>query len=64
MPKLITCIPYKEKNIISSAIRLPQILFDEAGVFVIPFQITQPNFITNKKITAKSQRSIYCKYKI
>jgi phosphohistidine swiveling domain-containing protein len=43
----------KENNIISSAIRLPQVLFDEAGVFIVPFQISQPNFITNKKITAK-----------
>ena len=43
----------KEKSIISSAVRLPQVLFDEAGIFVIPFQISQPNFITRKKITAK-----------
>lgn len=42
----------KKKNMISSAIRLPQVLFDEAGVFVIPFQVSQANFITNKKITA------------
>ncbi len=37
---------------ISSAIRLPQVLFDEAGIFVIPFQVSQANFITNKKITS------------
>ena len=43
----------KEKNIISSAIRLPQVLFDEAGVFIVPFQVSHPNFITSKKITAK-----------
>jgi phosphohistidine swiveling domain-containing protein len=43
----------KEKNIISSAVRLPQILFDEAGVFIVPFQVSHPNFITSKKITAK-----------
>jgi glutamine kinase len=43
----------KGKNTISSAIRLPQVLFDEAGVFVVPFQVSHPNFITTKKITAK-----------
>lgn len=41
-----------EKHELSSAIRLPQILFDEAGVHVVPFQVSHPNFITNKKITA------------
>lgn len=44
----------KEKNHVTSAIRLPQVLFDTAGVFVIPFQVSQPNFITNKKIIEKS----------
>jgi glutamine kinase len=43
----------KEKNIISSAVRLPQVLFDEAGVFIVPFQVSHPNFITSKKNTAK-----------
>lgn len=43
----------KENNIISSAIRLPQVLFDEVGVFIVPFQVSHPNFITSKKITAK-----------
>jgi glutamine kinase len=43
----------KENNFITSAVRLPQVLFDEAGVFVVPFQISHPNFITNQKITAK-----------
>ena len=41
-----------EHHVISSAIRLPQLLFDEAGVHVIPFQVSQPNFVTHKKITA------------
>ena len=41
-----------EQHAISVAIRLPQILFDEAGVHVIPFQVSHPNFITHKKITA------------
>ena len=41
-----------EKHEISSAIRLSQVLFDEAGVHVVPFQVSQPNFITHKKTTA------------
>lgn len=41
-----------ERHALSVAIRLPQVLFDEAGVHVIPFQISHPNFITHKKITA------------
>jgi len=42
------------KHELSVAIRLPQILFDEAGVHVVPFQVSHPNFITSKKITANS----------
>ena len=41
------------KHQVSSAIRLPQILYDEAGVYIIPFQISHPNFVTNKNITAE-----------
>ena len=41
----------KEKNLITSSVRLPQILFDEAGIFIVPFQVSQPNFITSKQIT-------------
>lgn len=41
-----------ERHILSAAIRLPQVLFDEAGVHVVPFQISHPNFITQGKITA------------
>ena len=41
-----------ERHALSAAIRLPQVLFDEAGVHVVPFQVSHPNFITNKKITA------------
>ena len=41
-----------ELHALSAAIRLPQILFDEAGVHVVPFQVSHPNFITHKKITA------------
>lgn len=41
-----------EQHALSAAIRLPQVLFDEAGVHVVPFQVSHPNFITHKKITA------------
>lgn len=41
-----------ERHALSAAIRLPQVLFDEAGVHVVPFQVSHPNFITLKKITA------------
>ena len=41
-----------EKHVISFSIRLPQILFDDSGVHIIPFQVSHPNFITNKAITA------------
>lgn len=41
-----------ERHVLSAAIRLPQVLFDEAGVHVVPFQVSHPNFITLKKITA------------
>lgn len=45
-----------ERHVLSAAIRLPQVLFDEAGVHVVPFQISHPNFITHKKITAPCTR--------
>ena len=41
-----------ERHALTSAIRLPQVLFDEAGVHVVPFQVSQPNFITRLKVTA------------
>ncbi len=44
----------KKINSVSSALRLPQILSDKNGVYVVPFQVSQPNFITNKKIIADS----------
>ena len=40
-----------ERHALSVAIRLPQVLFDEAGVHIVPFQVSHPNFITHKKIT-------------
>ena len=41
-----------EKYSFSRAIRLPQVLFDVEGIDVIPFQVSQPNFITKDKTTA------------
>lgn len=35
------------------SIRLPQILGDCEGVDIVPFQVSQPNFITNKKATGE-----------
>lgn len=42
-----------ERHVLTTAIRLPQVLFDEAGVHVIPFQVSQPNFITAKQTSAE-----------
>jgi glutamine kinase len=42
------------QHTLSVAIRLPQVLFDEAGIHIVPFQVSHPNFITHKKITAFS----------
>jgi phosphohistidine swiveling domain-containing protein len=38
---------------VSKAIRLPQVLTDQAGVYIVPFQVSHPNFITHKKVTAE-----------
>jgi len=42
----------RERHMVSTAIRLPQVLFDEEGVHVVPFQVSTPNFITHKTIRA------------
>jgi glutamine kinase len=47
-----------ERHALCAAIRLPQVLFDEAGVHVVPFQVSHPNFITNKKVTASCARLV------
>jgi len=41
----------KESHLISSAIRLPQVMTDKADVHIIPFFVSHPNFITIKAIT-------------
>ena len=46
-------IKNNEKATICSSIRLPQVLFDTAGLYVIPFQVSTPNFVTNKIVNSK-----------
>ncbi len=43
----------KENHLISSAIRLPQLMTDKADVHVIPFFVSHPNFITIKAVTGE-----------
>lgn len=43
-----------EKYNVNLAIRLPQVIFDQAGTQVIPFQVSMPNFITKNKINAET----------
>lgn len=40
----------KNKINLTNAIRLPQLIADASGVYVIPFQVSHPNFITNNVI--------------
>ena len=42
-----------DKARISASLRLPQVLFDTAGLYVIPFQVSTPNFVTNKIVNSK-----------
>lgn len=43
----------KEKHQVSVAVRLPQLVTDEASIHIVPFQVSFPNFITHKKVTAQ-----------
>ncbi len=38
---------------LNAAIRLPMILHDTQGAYVIPFQVSQPNFVTNNSAQAE-----------
>ena len=38
---------------LNAAIRLPMILHDAQGAYVIPFQVSQPNFVTNNSVQAE-----------
>ena len=40
----------RARNLIFKSIKLPQIIYDVAGVKIIPYQVNFPNFITRKKI--------------
>jgi glutamine kinase len=42
-----------EQYKVTQALRLPQLLFDEEGVHVIPLQVTEPNFITHKNASGE-----------
>ena len=43
----------RSKHQTTQALRLPQLLFDEEGVHVIPFQLSEPNFITHKVVRGR-----------
>jgi phosphohistidine swiveling domain-containing protein len=42
----------KWKHEVCSALRLPQVLFDIAGIYVIPFQASFPNFVSHRRVEA------------
>jgi phosphohistidine swiveling domain-containing protein len=42
-----------DKYYTNLAIRLPQLIYDASGVYVVPFQVSHPNFITSGSITAQ-----------
>lgn len=42
-----------DRHVSCAAIRLPQVLFDEAGVRVVPFQVSEPNFVTQKSVSGR-----------
>ena len=40
----------KKENYINSLIKLPQLLIDTTNIFIVPFQVSLPNYVT-KEIT-------------
>ena len=46
-------IKNKEKHQITSAVRLPQVIIDSDAAFIVPFQVSLPNFITDKTVRAE-----------
>jgi len=52
----LRCISHNNssRHSMTTALRLPQVLSDTEGVYVIPFQVSLPNFITSKKISGES----------
>ncbi len=47
---------FKNKNDYETnkKIKLPEVIFDVAGTYIIPYQVNIPNFITNKKVRLKT----------
>lgn len=43
----------KERYTLTSSIRLPEVIFDTAGIYIIPFQISTPNYITRERVEAE-----------
>lgn len=43
-----------EKYNTSLSIRLPQLIHDASGVYIVPFLVSHPNFITRKSVTSQS----------
>ena len=44
----------KENYELNKKIKLPEVIFDIAGTYITPYQVSIPNFITNKKVRLKS----------
>ena len=38
----------KKENYINSLIKLPQLIIDKTNIFVVPFQVSLPNYVTKK----------------
>ena len=43
----------KYEHQVSVAVRMPQILIDPKEVYIVPFQVSHPNFITHKEVVAE-----------
>ena len=50
---LITSRLNEKKYLASKSLRLPQVIYDLAGVKIVPFQVNTPNFISRKKVQSK-----------
>ena len=42
----------RSRHVLAQLIRLPQLLGDTTGVYIAPFQVSRPNLITNKTVSA------------
>ena len=43
-------------HFITKALKLPQVIHDSSSVFVAPFQVNMPNFITSKKVEGEIKK--------